>query len=122
MEERLLIIQHMEAILVQLGRRDMECERLRRAAADEQDPARKFELEQSAELAMRHLSMTAHQAIELGRGLVARPEIPMPAMPVNVPRTLRENPNTDYQGREGLPSDELERTAERNAGRRGDDR
>ncbi len=104
-EERLLIINHMEAILVQLGLRDMECERLRQAAADEQDPLQKAALIQSAELAMHRLSMVANQAIELGRGLVRRPEIPVPEVPPGVPPSIQRNPNTDYQGREGLPTD-----------------
>jgi hypothetical protein len=106
MEERLILIQHMEAILVQLGRADMICENLRRRAAEELDETRKRELITASETAMGRLNMVAHQAIELGRGLVARPDIPVPAVPVRVPTALQENPNTEYQGREGLPPEE----------------
>lgn len=106
MEERLLVIQHMEAVLVRLGRVDMEHERLRRQAAEEQNPDRKRELEQYAELMGNRLNMVAHQAIELGRGLVRRPEIPVPAMPEQVPRSLRDNDQTEYQGRDGLPEED----------------
>jgi len=107
MEERFLTVQHMEAILTRLGRADMECERLRTLAASETDPISKEQRSQSAELAVHSLEMIAHQAIELGRALVSRPEIPLPDMPAQVPDSIRENPNTEYQGQEGLPGDAL---------------
>src|ERR1051325_1929268 len=40
MEDRILLIQHMEAVLVRLGRADMECERLRRLAEGAEAPLR----------------------------------------------------------------------------------
>jgi hypothetical protein len=104
-EERFLIIQHMEAILVRLGQQDMECERIRLAAADEPDPIRKAGLTQMADLAMSRLSMVANQAIELGRGLVRRPEVAVPEVPPGVPPSIQSNPASDYQGREGLPEE-----------------
>lgn len=106
MEEKFLIIRHMEAILVQLGQADLQCERLRRAAVDEPDRLQRAALEQAGERAMQRLSQIAGQAIELGRGLVRRPEVAPPEMPAAVPRTLQENPVTDYQGREGIPPEE----------------
>lgn len=106
MEDRLLLIQHMESILVRLGRQDMECERIRRLAAEEQDPIIKAQRTQEAELAIGRLNMVAHQAIELGRGLIRRPEIPMPAVPERMPEAIRRNPNTEYQGQAGLPPEE----------------
>ena len=105
MEDRLLVIQHMEAILVRLGRADMECERLRLEAEAQEDPILKASLTQSAEIAMQALNMVAHQAIELGRALVRRPA-PGPAVPPEVPESIRQNPNTEYQGREGLPEED----------------
>jgi hypothetical protein len=84
-EDRMIVIQHMEAILVRLGKADLECERLRQQAAEEKDPQRKAELDQSAQLATHSLEMVAHQAIELGRGLARRPGIPVPAVPEQVP-------------------------------------
>lgn len=102
-EDKLLLVQHMEAVLVQLGRFDMECERLRLAAANEQDPIKKAELTQSAEFAMGRVELTAHQAIELGRALVRRPEVVSPSVPAKIPDSVRSNPASDYQGRDGLP-------------------
>lgn len=104
-EERILIIQHMEGIMVRLGQADIRCERLRRQAAAEEDPQRKAELEQLAELSMNSLNMVAHQAIELGRGLAMRDMQP-PEIPEQVPPTLQRPPEVAYEGREGLPEDE----------------
>jgi hypothetical protein len=105
MEERLLIIQHMEAVLVRLGVADMEAERLRRLAAEETDPEAQPRRRQEAELAVRRVEQVATQAIELGRGLARRPEIPVPAMPAQVPASIQQNPNSEYQGRDGLPEE-----------------
>jgi hypothetical protein len=102
-EDRILVIQHMEAIMTRLGAQDMETERLRRAAAEEPDPLRKATLEQSAGLAVRRLELIMNQVIELGRALVRRPEVVAPPVPQEVPRSVRENPNSAYQGQEGLP-------------------
>jgi len=102
-EDRLLVIQHMEALLTRLGRQDMEAERLRLAAYEEPAGLHKAELEQSAEIGVRHLEMIMHQVIEFSRGLVRRPEVLPPAMPQEVPRSIRENPQSQYTGQEGLP-------------------
>lgn len=106
MEDRFLVIQHMEAVLTRLGRADMECERLRRQADSEPDELRKRELTQYAELSMNRLNMVAHQAIELGRALVRRPDMPTPAVPPTVPESIRLNPVSAYEGQEGLPPDD----------------
>lgn len=108
MEDRLLIIQHMEAVLVRLGRADLECERFRREAAEEQDPILRAEKEQRAEISIRALNMVAHQAIELGRGLARRPEVVPPAVPQVIPASFRANPNTAYEGASGMPPEENE--------------
>jgi hypothetical protein len=102
-EDRILVIQHMEALLTRLGRQDMETERLRLAAIEEPDPLQKAALNQSAEMAIRHLEMIMHQVIEFSRGLVRRPEVVPPQMPPEVPRSIRENPDNQYTGLEGLP-------------------
>lgn len=103
LEDRMLLIQHMEAVLVRLGRADMECERLRRLANEETDPAAKQQATQQAETAIENLNRVAHQAIELGRGLVRRPEVVPPHIPERVPEQIRQNPDTQYQGSGGLP-------------------
>lgn len=106
MDDRLLVVQHMEAILVRLGRADMECERLRLLAAQETNPTKKRELTASADLAINALNMVATQAIELGRALVKRPEIPVPAMPIKVPESVRTNEASSYEGVAGLPPED----------------
>jgi hypothetical protein len=105
LEDRMLLIQHMEAVLVRLGRADMECERHRNLAAAEENPQLKAEYEQRAEIAMARLNMVAHEAIELGRGLVRRPEVVPPTMPDRVPEQIRQNPDSAYQGRDGMPTE-----------------
>lgn len=103
LEDRMLLIQHMEGVLVRLGRADMEAERFRLLAVGEEDPQRKAEHEQQAQIAIARLNMVAHEAIELGRGLVRRPEVVPPHVPERVPEQIRQNPDSEYQGREGLP-------------------
>lgn len=105
MEDRILLIQHMEAVLVRLGRADMECQQLRLLAelADEQDPEQKAELTRQAEASVNRLNRVAHEAIELGRGLVRRPEVLPPDVPERIPEQIRQNPDSEYQGRDGLP-------------------
>lgn len=97
MEDRLLLFQHMEAILARIGAQDMVVENLRRAAQDGD-----AEAGQRAGHEMVRLERLVHQAIELGRGLARRPEIPVPAIPVEVPRSIQENVESDYQGREAV--------------------
>jgi hypothetical protein len=103
LEDRILLIQHMEAVLVRLGRADMDCERLRREAASADNPQLKAERTQQAEIAVGRLNMVAHEAIELGRGLVHRPEVLPPDVPERVPEQIRQNPDSEYLGRDGLP-------------------
>lgn len=102
-EDKFLLVQHMEAILVQLGRFDMECERLRKAAEAEPDYNKRAELTQSAEFAIGRLEMVVSQAIELGRALVKRPEVMGPSVPSKIPDSVRSNQASDYKGREALP-------------------
>jgi len=79
-EERMLLFAHMERLLTTIGTQDMECERLRLRADEPDLPDTEIASRmQFAELAMRRLEMTVHQAIELGRGLVRRPEVPVSA-------------------------------------------
>lgn len=103
MDDRLLVIGHMEAVLVRLGVADLEAERLRLAAQNETDPEAQPRRIHEAEEAVRRLERVASQAIELGRGLARRPDIPMPAVPPVVPTSIQQNPNSDYQGQDGLP-------------------
>lgn len=105
LEDRMLLIQHMEAVLVRLGRADMECQQLRQQALDAVDNMTKDQLDRQAEAAMGRLNRVAHEAIELGRGLVRRPEVVPPDVPERVPEQIRQNPDSEYQGREGLPSE-----------------
>lgn len=99
-EERILVIQHMEAILTQIGAADLRLEQLRVAAAGGDQEAA-----QAAGGALVALERRVHQAIELGRGLARRPEIPMPDVPARVPDQIRNNPASDYQGRAGIDDD-----------------
>ena len=99
-EERILIIQHMEAILTRLGAADLQLENLRRASAEGDTEA----TQQAAHAHVR-LERLVHQAIELGRGLARRPEIPMPVLPDRVPVQIQANPQSEYQGRGGLEPD-----------------
>jgi len=97
MEERFLLFQHMESVLARVGAADLEVETLRLRAADGDTDAG-----QAAGPAMVRLERLWHQAIELGRGLARRPDIPVPAIPERIPRTIEDNEASDYQGQEGL--------------------
>lgn len=103
MEDRILVIQHMEGLMVRLGVADLEAERLRLAAQNETDPEAQPRRIHEAEVAVRRLEQVVTQAIELGRGLARRTDIPMPAVPPVVPASIQQNPVSDYQGRDGLP-------------------
>ncbi len=112
MEDRLLVIGHMEAILTRLGDADLRAESARRIAAN--DPANN-DLERQAEEAIHRLERVMSQAIELGRGLIRRPEIPMPAFPNEVPRSVQRAGPSSYEGRDGVGPDVVESEAvERN--------
>jgi hypothetical protein len=97
-EERSLIIRHMEAILVRLGGADMQAEHLRQLAERDPTPGN----EQSARQSILALEQVMSQAIELGRGLIRRPDIPVPAVPERVPPSIEANPNSEYRGGAGL--------------------
>jgi hypothetical protein len=103
MDDRLLVIGHMEAVLVRLGVADLEAQRLRELAQNESNEEARPRRIHEADVAVRRLEQVANQAIELGRALVRRPDIPMPAVPPSVPTSIQQNPNSEYQGREGLP-------------------
>jgi hypothetical protein len=96
-EDRILLFQHMEAILARVGAQDMVVEQLRLAAAEGDTDAG-----QRAGHEMVRLERLVHQAIELGRGLARRPEVPVPAIPEQVPRAIADNEASDYTGQEGL--------------------
>jgi hypothetical protein len=102
MEDRLLVIGHMEAILTRLGDTDLRAESARRIAANHPDD---MEFERQALEAIRRLEQVVTQAIELGRGLIRRPEIPMPAFPTEVPRSIQDVAHSDYEGRAGVGED-----------------
>lgn len=99
-EERILLIQHMEAILTRVGAADLRVEQLRTAAADGDADAG-----QQAGGALVALERLVHQAIELGRGLARRPDMPVPNVPERVPERIRTNPQSEYQGQAGIEPD-----------------
>lgn len=101
MEDRILVIQHMEAILTRIGEADMRCEDLRRRSAEGD-----AEAGQAAGHAMLRLERLVHQAIELGRGLARRPELVPPAVPERVPRSIQEAEQSAYEGRQGLAEED----------------
>lgn len=103
MEDRLLLINHMEAILTRLGDADLRAESARRVAANSPGD---MELERRAVEAVHRLERVAGQAIELGRGLIRRPEVPMPSFPEEVPRSIQEVEHSDYEGRDGVGGDD----------------
>lgn len=103
MEDRLLVIGHMEGILTRIGAADLHLERLRRAAADGDAAAG-----QEAGHAMIRLERLVHQGIELGRGLARRPEVAPAPVPAEVPQSLQDSEQSDYTGREGLAEEDQE--------------
>lgn len=92
MDDRLLLVGHMDAVLNQLGTAD-----LRNQAAD---IALRERVTDETLLASRRaqagLERAMHNAIELGRGMARRPDIPQPAVPERVPNSIRNNPNSSY--------------------------
>ena len=104
MEDKLLLVQHMEAVLTRIGAQDLRTEALRQQAAMERNPIRAGELRQYAELSLKQLEAMVHQAIELGRGLARRPDIIPPAVPEQVPAAI--NPEVSaYEGKAGMPEE-----------------
>jgi len=95
-EDRILLFQHMESILARVGAQDMVVEQLRLAAADGDTDAG-----QRAGHEMLQLERLVHQTIELGRGVARRPEVPVPAIPAQIPRAIEGNAESDYTGRDG---------------------
>lgn len=102
-EDRRLLVEHMEAVLVRLGQADLRCEELRRRAAQEQNPRRKKDLNDAAALALQQLEIVAGQAIELGRALSTRPGLKQPEIPEEIPNVIQNNPVSSYAGQEGVP-------------------
>lgn len=102
-EEQELIRQHMEAVLVKLGRADMNCERLRLMAASEENPVKKAGMEQMAEMATRRLEMIAHEAIELGRALAVRSQNEPTEVPSQIPESIKNIEESSYSGADGMP-------------------
>lgn len=100
MEERLLLIHHMEAILTRLGSADLHnqvaSERLRASVNNENLRV--------AQRAQATLERAMHNAIELGRGIARRPDIPVPTTPQRIPQAILDNPNSSYGEN---PSDEV---------------
>jgi hypothetical protein len=92
MEERLLLIGHMEATLTRLGVAD-----LHNQAADERLRSRISDTNlRESQRAQHNLERAMHQAIELGRGMARRPDIPVPAPPERIPEVIRNNPDSSY--------------------------
>jgi len=111
-EDRILVIQHMDAILTRLGSVDLQAESLRRQAANAPEDT---ELEQRAQAAIRQVEAVVNQAIELGRGLVRRPEVAMPAFPQEIPRSVQQAEHSDYEGQDGVPSEDAVEPRDRDA-------
>lgn len=105
-EEQNLIARHMESILAQIGAADLQLEALRRAS-QEGDPL----AAERAIAAHLRLERLVHQAIELGRGLARRPEIPIPSVPERIPDRIRENPASAYEGRAAVEAPQEPRPA-----------
>jgi hypothetical protein len=101
MEDRLLLIHHMEAILTRLGDADLQNEVAQLALRSDTSE----EAQQRANQTNQNLERIVSQAIELGRGLIRRPDIPMPAIPADVPRSVQAAEHSSYQGQEGLEDD-----------------
>lgn len=97
MEERLLLIQHMEAVLTRLGAADLRNE----AATNQLRERQSQDNLLAAQTAQRNLERAMHQAIELGRGLARRPDV-LPPQPTRIPAQIRDNPDSSY----GEESDE----------------
>jgi len=91
-EERILVIHHMDRVLTALGAADIRNERAVRALSERQSQANLIE----AQRAQAALERAMHLAIELGRGLTRRPDIPQAAAPTRVPAIIRDNPNSSY--------------------------
>src|ERR1700733_12838314 len=102
--EKELIYQHMEAILVRLGQADMHCERLRMAAASEENAVKRSGMEQMAEMSARRLEMIASEAIELGRALAVR--LQRVTVPSRIPEGISSVEESSYKGAEGMPKGE----------------
>lgn len=100
-EDQILVIQHMESVLTRVGVLDMRLHELHLALqaghADARDQIG------GAQVA---LERAVGQAIELGRGLARRPEIPHPTVPERIPERIRLNPDNQYVGAPALADGE----------------
>lgn len=95
-EERLLLVNHMEGVLTQLGAADLHNEAMQLRLQEKITTARLT----AAQRAHSALERAVHQAIELGRGIARRPMLM--EIPKEVPRQIAEDPNNSYQGQEGF--------------------
>ena len=95
-DERLVIVQHMEALLTRLGAADLHAESLRRRATELAGSGREGALVVEAQQALQVLERIVHQAIELGRGLARRPEVTPPPLPQTPPPTVARVEHSDY--------------------------
>lgn len=101
-EAQRILSQHMEAVLVRLGRADLRCQELRQKASVEEDPEHRRNMNDAATLATQQLEIIAGQAIELGRALALRDD-PVPAIPQELPQAVKDHADgSAYQGRAGL--------------------
>lgn len=98
MEDRLLLVGHMDAVLSQLGAADLQNQVADTALRERVTDVTLI----AARRAQANLERAMHNAIELGRGMARRPDIPMPATPERVPDSIRNNPNSSY-GEETTP-------------------
>lgn len=98
-EDRRLLNNHMEGVLSRLGAVDMRLEDLRRRSANGDPDAIR-----DAGSVHAQLESIMHQAIELGRALAKRPDVPQPAIPKKIPMRVQQNPQSDYKGQAGIVS------------------
>ena len=87
MEERLMHLGAMEALLLRVGHADIATEQARLRAAHEDATAHDRFM---AEISIRNLEAHVHQLIEFARGLVARPDAPEPGEQPDIPPIIAE--------------------------------
>jgi len=97
-EERLLLIQHMEATLVRLGAADLRNEETQRQMGllPSQESMRAVGQAQAV------LEKAMHLAIELGRGLAKR-DVTQPPPPTRIPARIAEDEDNSYDPYEKKP-------------------
>lgn len=103
-EDRLLLFQHLEGILTNLGIADLQNERAQRRVGIQPTP----ENMRAAARTHAALERVMHQALELGRGLASRPGLVVPQVPERIPQQIAQDENNSYSGRSGLEPDPTE--------------